>query len=60
LENGSPVVPKSTEALILYHIDDLSAQVNAFSRIIAETRDRGESWSDYVPLIERQVWTKDH
>ena len=59
LENGSPVVPKSTEALILYHVDDLSAQVNAFSRIIAETRDRGESWSDYVPLIERQVWTKD-
>jgi len=60
LENGSPVVPKSTEALVLYHIDDLSAQVNAFSRIIAETRDRGESWSDYVPLIERQVWTKGH
>lgn len=59
LENGSAVVPKTLEALVLYHLDNLGAQANAFSRIVGETRERGQRWSDYIQLIDRQVWTKD-
>lgn len=59
LVNGSPVVPKTLEALVLYHIDNLDAQADAFMRIMDETRDKGQIWSDYIQMIDRQVWTKE-
>lgn len=59
LENGSPVPPKTPEALVLHHLDNMGAQLDAFERIIAETRERGQAWSDYVQQIDRQVWTKE-
>ncbi len=59
LENGSPVVPKTMEALVLFQCDNLSAQTNAFGRVIAETKDKERPWSDYIALINRQIWTKE-
>lgn len=59
LENGSPVLPKTLEALVLYHLDNLDAQADAFTRIAQETRDKGQAWSEFIPLIDRQVWTKE-
>ncbi len=59
LQFGSPVVPKTLEAIVLHHIDNLDAQAAAISRIVEETRERGQKWSDYLPLIERVIWTKD-
>ncbi|HPO13009.1 MAG TPA: HD domain-containing protein [Candidatus Hydrogenedentes bacterium] len=58
LINGSPVVPKTLEAIVLHHIDNLDAQAAAFTRIIEETRENGQEWSEYLPLIERVIWTK--
>ena len=58
LANGSPVPPKTMEAIVLHHLDDLDAQTAAFDRIVRETRDKGQTWSDYQPLIERVIWTK--
>lgn len=58
LINGSPVVPKTLEAIVLHHIDNLDAQAAAFTRIIDETRENGQEWSEYLPLIERVIWTK--
>jgi 3'-5' exoribonuclease len=59
IDRGSPVVPKTLEALVLYHCDNMDAQADAFLRLIEETRSRGLSWSEYVPSIDRQVWTKE-
>lgn len=59
LENGSPVVPKTLEAIVLYHCDNLDAQAGAFSRVVEETRQKGQVWSDYLNLIDRQIWTKE-
>lgn len=59
LVNGSPVVPKTAEAMILFQCDNLDAQTDALLRIAAETKDRGARWSDYIALIDRQVWTKE-
>ncbi len=59
LVNGSPVVPKTLEALVLYHIDNLDAQADAFMRIMDETREKGQAWSEYIQMIDRQVWTKE-
>lgn len=58
LVNGSPVTPRTLEAIVLHHIDNLDAQAAAFSRIIRETRERGQEWSDYLPLIDRVIWAK--
>ncbi len=59
LENGSPVLPKTLEALVLYHLDNLDAQADAFTRIVQETREKSQAWSEFIPLIDRQVWTKE-
>jgi hypothetical protein len=56
---ASPVVPKSLEAILLHHMDDLNAQANAFMRIIGDTRKRESEWSDYQNIIDRQIWTGD-
>lgn len=58
LQNGSPVVPKTLEAIVLHHIDNLDAQAAAFTRIIDEARANGQEWSDFLPLIDRVIWTK--
>jgi 3'-5' exoribonuclease len=57
--NGSPVLPKTMEAVVLHYIDNLSAQANATERIIEETRGRGEPWSEYFINLDRQFWTKE-
>ncbi len=59
LQYGSPVVPKSLEAIVLHHIDNLDAQAAAFSRIIQDSKDKNQEWSDYMPLIDRMIWNKE-
>lgn len=59
LQYGSPVVPKTLEAIVLHHIDNLDAQAAAYSRIARETREKSQGWSDYMPLIDRMIWTKE-
>lgn len=56
LVNGSPIVPKTLEAVVLYHIDNLDAQADAVARVMRETREKRLEWSDFLPLIERQIW----
>lgn len=58
LVNGSPVLPKTPEAFVLYHCDNLDAQVDAAFRIIEETRERRKDWSDFQPLINREIWNR--
>ena len=58
LINGSPVTPRTIEAIVLHHVDNLDAQTAAFSRVIKETRDKGQEWSEYLPLIDRVIWAK--
>lgn len=59
LIQGSPVLPKTLEAIALAHIDNLDAQVDAFRRVIAETRDKRQEWSDYIAMIDRQIFAKE-
>lgn len=59
LDKGSPVMPKTLEAIVLYHIDNLDAQTDAFVRLVEDAREKGQPWSDYVQAIDRQVWTKE-
>ncbi|HOV60676.1 MAG TPA: HD domain-containing protein [Candidatus Hydrogenedentes bacterium] len=58
LQNGSPVTPRTAEAVALHFIDNLDAQTEAFLRVIRETRSRGQDWSDYLPLVDRVIWAR--
>ncbi|MFP6615357.1 MAG: HD domain-containing protein [Candidatus Hydrogenedentota bacterium] len=59
LELGSPVVPKTLEAIVLAHIDNLDAQANAFDNVISANQTKGQEWSEYIGMIDRQIWNKD-
>lgn len=56
LEQGSPIVPQTLEALLLYHADLMDAQGSAFSRIIQSERVGGKKWSDWVNLVDRFLY----
>lgn len=55
-EFGSPVVPMSLEALILYYADEIDSKVNGFLRIIKKEKKHGKIWSNYVNLLDRFIY----
>ena len=59
LEFGSPKRPKTLEALIVSHLDDMDAKLNAVSRATEEeTVEGGEApkWTRYHRLLERYLY----
>jgi len=58
LENASPVVPMTLEAIILHQIDQIDSQVNAWLRIRNEQTPR-KKWSDYVNIADRFFYFGD-
>lgn len=56
LEWGSPKRPKTLEAVVLHHVDNLDAKVNSF-REIAERSSGSESpWTDMRNLFKRPLY----
>lgn len=56
LEFGSPKRPKTPEALIVHHIDDLDAKVNAFKTFIDDAPEDDTSWTPFHKLLERYLY----
>lgn len=56
LENASPVVPKSLEAIVLYHADELSAQSNAYKSALSNSLQPDSNWTKYLPLISTEIY----
>jgi 3'-5' exoribonuclease len=56
LEFGSPKRPKTLEALIVHHIDDLDAKVNAFKTFIDDAPEDETSWTPFHKLLERYLY----
>ena len=52
-EWGSPRRPKTLEACALHYIENLDAQVNRFTQIIAARRDKTKPWTEYDSLLRR-------
>ncbi len=57
-EFGSPVRPKTLEAFILHHADDIDAKANVFQRLREEKAETGEAWSEYNRVLERFLYLK--
>jgi 3'-5' exoribonuclease len=56
LEQASPVVPMTLEALILYYADELDSKANAFTRIRNKDKRSGAKWSSFVRLLDRYLY----
>lgn len=54
METGSPVVPQTREAFILYYADEIDSKMGALRHIAEKTGER--PWSDYVNLIGRYIY----
>ncbi|HEX9750308.1 MAG TPA: HD domain-containing protein [candidate division Zixibacteria bacterium] len=54
LEQGSPVVPQTMEAFVLYSADELDSKMGALRRVREKTPEGG--WSEYINLIGRYVY----
>ena len=56
LENGSPIVPMTREALLLHYIDNLDAQVRGVSQVLEKSSGRNGNWTEYVRLLDRYIY----
>ena len=56
LEKGSPVVPMTLEAMILYYADEMDSKADAFQRIRKGEKEPGKKWSTFVNLLNRFLY----
>lgn len=56
LEFASPVVPKTIEAIALYHADELSAKVNAYKNAVAAEGASEKNWTNFIRLAETDLY----
>jgi 3'-5' exoribonuclease len=56
LEFASPVLPKTLEAITLYHADELSAKVNAYKNAINNEIKGDARWSKYINLAGTELF----
>ncbi|MFH1310098.1 MAG: HD domain-containing protein [Candidatus Omnitrophota bacterium] len=57
-EQQSPVLPKTLEATIIYHADELVSQANAIKEIQVGQKGEGKTWSNYVTIKNRKYFIK--
>ncbi len=58
LEHASPVEPKTLEAIVLYHADELSAKTNAYKLAIKADEDKEGSWTRFLPLAGTMLFAE--
>jgi 3'-5' exoribonuclease len=58
-EQQSPVLPKTLEATIIYHADDLVSQANAVKEIQRGQAEEGKLWSSFVGIKNRKYFIKN-
>jgi len=57
LEFGSPVLPKTPEALLVHYLDDLDGKLEVMFRAVADEADSG-AWSAYSRALERMIYRR--
>jgi 3'-5' exoribonuclease len=56
LEFASPVIPKTLEAITLYHADELSAKVNAYKGALQAEAKSENKWTKWLPLVSTDLY----
>jgi len=57
LEFGSPVLPKTPEALLVHYLDDLDGKLEVMFRAVQDETAVG-SWSPYSRALERMIYRR--
>lgn len=57
LEFGSPVLPKTPEALLVHYLDDLDGKLEVMFRAQADEADGG-AWSPFSRALERMIYRR--
>lgn len=57
-EQQSPILPKTLEATIVYHADELVSQANAVKEVIAQQSDGDKMWSNFITIKNRKYLLK--
>ncbi len=60
LEQASPVEPKTLEAIVLYHADELSAKTNAYKFAIKADEEKEGNWTRFLPLAGTSLFTQSN
>jgi len=55
LEFGSPVLPKTPEALLVHYLDDLDGKLETMFRALKD-ESAGGSWSSYSRALDRMIY----
>ncbi len=55
-EYASPVIPKTLEAIVLYHADELSAKTNAYKLAISSEINKNGRWTKFIRLAETSLY----
>lgn len=56
LEHGSPKLPMTIEAIVLAHLDNMDAKVNAALEVIDADRNTDSDWTAYNPSMNRKFY----
>jgi 3'-5' exoribonuclease len=56
LEYASPVVPKTLEAITLYHADELSAKANAYKNALTAQTKADSKWTNFLNLASTDLF----
>jgi 3'-5' exoribonuclease len=56
LEQGSPVLSMTPEAMILHYADEMDSKVNALNHIIEKDKSGETRWSRYIQLLDRFIY----
>ncbi len=62
-EYGSPKLPKTLEAIVFHHIDNIDAQIDGYARVLREGRESmgGDSnWTGVNKLLGRNLYMGGH
>jgi len=57
LEFGSPVLPKTPEALLVHYLDDLDGKLEVMFRTVKD-EPGGGSWSPFNRALERVIYRR--
>jgi 3'-5' exoribonuclease len=55
-EHGSPKLPMTIEATMLYFLDNLDSKVNAFAQLIEDDPNVDSNWTHYFPNLGRKLF----
>jgi 3'-5' exoribonuclease len=62
-EFGSPKLPKTLEAIVFHHIDNLDAQLDGYARVLKEGRETmgsDNNWTGVNKLLGRNLYMGGH